>query len=374
MLSPRKPLRILILSPDPAVYGGVVSFIELMKHRLSAEMMAESFIIARRPNERGVIKTLLRLAWDPTRLMIRLLRNRYDVVHINPSLILKSVLRDAVFLAVLKLVGCRGVLISFQGWDPRLEQRIFSHPVYRILFRWLFGSASRIAVQSEKFRDALAGLGCDPRQIILIPTMFDGDALDLAQKSRPADRPRQSILFLARFARDKGVYELLDAFARIADRFPDIDLVMAGDGEEADGVKRRAAKLGLADRVRFPGYVRGLDKAHLLLDARVFVLPTYGNEGLPNSIMDAMGAGAVLITSRAGGIGEIIDSPDNGIILEEINPESIADALIRVISDASYIAEVSARNRSAAWTHFEAHVVTRRTESLYQEIAAEIVV
>lgn len=126
MLSSRKPLRILILSPHPAVYGGVVSFIELMKHRLSAEMMAESFIIARRPDERGVIKALLRLAWDPTRLMIRLLRNRYDVVHLNPSLILKSVLRDAVFLAVLKLVGCRGVLISFQGWNPRLEQRIFS--------------------------------------------------------------------------------------------------------------------------------------------------------------------------------------------------------------------------------------------------------
>lgn len=201
--------------------------------------------------------------------------------------------------------------------------------------------------------------------------MFDGDAITLAQKSRPADKPRQSILFLARVVREKGVYELLEAYARIADRFPEIELVLAGDGEETDGVKRRVADLGLGDRVRLPGYVHGLDKAHILLDARIFVLPTFEHEGLPNAILEAMGAGAVIITSRAGGIQEVVHSPDNGIILEDINPESIADALSRIIGDASYIAEVSARNRSVAWTHFEAHTVTRRFEDIYKEIAAE---
>lgn len=362
------PLRILILSPHPALYGGVVNFVELMKLRLSADTMAESFIVARRPGERGAIKTLFRLAWDPTRLMFRLLRYHYDVIHLNPSLNTKSVLRDAVFLAVLKLVGCRGVFVSFQGWDTRLERQIFDHRFYRNLFLWLFGSAARIAVQSEKFKHALAGMGCDPQRIVLMPTMFDGDAIDVVRKSRPAGAPRRSILYLARFARDKGVYELVEAFARISDGFPDIEFVMAGDGEELDGVKQRAAELGLADRVRFPGYVRDLDKAHLLLDARVFVLPTYHQEGLPNSIMEAMGAGAVIVTSRAGGIAEFVHAPDNGILLDKINPDSIADALARVIDDAAYIAKVSANNQTIAKHQFEARVVTQQLENLYREI------
>lgn len=371
MSSPLTPLRILILSPHPARLGGVQGFIELLKRRLSAEMMAESFIVARRPNETSAIRTLLRLAWDSIRLMTRLLRDQYDVVHLNPSLDSKSVLRDAVFLAILKVVGCRGVFVFFRGWDVKFEQRIFSNPLYLRLFRWLFGSATRIAVLSKTFKDALIGIGCDPQRIAVMSTMFDGDMLESVRKSRPADASRRSILFLSRFARDKGLYELLEAFARIADRFPEMELVMAGDGEEADQVKRRAAELGLADRVRFPGYVDGLDKARILLDARVFVLPSSHPEGLPNSILEAMGAGAVVIASRAGGTAEIVHSPDNGIILEEINPGSIADALVRVMDDRSYIAEVSARNRAVAWNNFEARVVTRRIEGIYEDIAAE---
>ena len=363
------PLRILILSPHPEVFGGVVNFVELLKLRLSADTVAESFFIARRPGERGTIKILIRLFWDCTRLMFRLLRSRYDVVHLNPSLNTKSVLRDGVFLAILKLVRCRCVFISFQGWDTKLEQRIFGHRWTRSLFCWLFGGAARIAVQSKKFKHALASVGCDPRLIVVMPTMFDGDTIDAARKKRPADAPRRSILFLARFARDKGVYELVEAFARIAGDFPDIEFVMAGDGEEIDGVKQRVAELGLADRVRFPGYVRDLDKANLLLDARVYVLPTSHQEGLPNSILEAMGAGAVIITSRTGGIAEFVHAPDNGILLDKISPDSIADALFRIIDDASYIAEVSANNQTIARRQFEANVVTQRLESLYREIA-----
>ena len=149
------------------------------------------------------------------------------------------------------------------------------------------------------------------------------------------------------------------------------ELVIAGEGEAASGAKKRAAEFGLSNRVRFTGYVRGLDKARVLLDACIFVLPTYHQEGLPNSILEAMGAGAVVVTSKAGGIPEIVKSPDNGIILDDINPTSISNALIKILEDKPYISEVSRRNRAIARTHFESHVVTRRIENLYKEIAAE---
>ena len=364
-------LRILILSPDPAVQGGVSSFIELLKRRLSPDIMVDSFVIARRPNERGAIWTLLRVAGDLIRLMNRLVQNRYDLIHLNPSLNFKSVVRDAAFLVVVKVLGRGGVFVFFHGWDVKFEERVFSNSVYLNIFRWLFGSAQRVAVLSKTFRDALIGIGCDPQRIVVLPTMFDGDMFDTVRESGSTDAPRRSILFLSRFARDKGVYELLEAFARISNRIPELELVMAGDGEEADGISQRAMELGLAGRVKFPGYVTGSDKARIFLDACVFVLPTYHAEGLPVALLEAMGAGAVVITAASGGIEEVIIPPDNGIILEEITPEYIADALLQVTDDISYVAEVSSRNSMVARMKFESRIVTQQIEGVYKEIAAE---
>jgi glycosyltransferase involved in cell wall biosynthesis len=363
-------LKILVLSRHASSQGGIVNFIETLKSRLTGRTKLVGFVCGSRPDERGTVRKTVRLVRDPIALFLQLCRNRYDAVHVNTNLEVRSLLRDSIFLAVLKLTRFRGSFVFFHGWLEELEHPIAANPLYRNLFRWLFGGAARIAVLSNKFRDFLIRIGFDPDRIIVFSTMFDGEELERARQIPEKARSRRTILFLSRFIKEKGMYELLEAYRRIADRFPDVDLVMAGDGDEAERIKGRVAAFGLTDRVKFPGYLRGKEKARVLLDAEIFALPTY-SEGLPVALLEAMAAGTALIVSHAGGIGEVVRSPENGIVLDEISIPAITAALERMLADPGYVAEVSERNKMIAWQRYESRIVVDNIEAIYHDIVSE---
>jgi glycosyltransferase involved in cell wall biosynthesis len=361
-------LRVLILSRHPEQQGGVVNYLQLLIRRLDPSIAADLLIIGRRPGESGAVRSSLRLCADLARFARAVASGGYDVVHLNPSLDVPSTLRDAAFLLVLKLVKMRRTVVFFRGWDVELERRIARNAVYRRLFRWLFGTAGQVLVLSTRFEDALRRLGfrCP---IEVVTTMFDGRLLKQALAETPPRPERPAILYLSRFVREKGVYELIEAFAGLAPRYPDLTLVLAGDGAEANGLKQAAAALGIQARVKFPGYLRGLDKARMLTQARIFVLATNYPEGLPNALLEAMAAGQALITTRIGGIPEVMDDPDNGVLLEEVTAQSIGAALERILSDDGYWHAVRANNMKKAWSRYEAEVVTRRVEEIYRKLA-----
>ncbi len=358
-------MKILILSRHPSLPGGIVNFVELLKLHLSSVIQIESLVIGRRPEERGVIRGFARLVGDAVRLAGRALSNRYGVIHLNTSLNEKSVLRDGIFLLILRMLGTQRILIFFHGWRPPLERRIRSNGLYRRLFRWLIGRKSCVIVLAEPFKDALVAFGVATDQIELFRTMFDGSAICIEKGQASQKLDKQIILFLSRFEKEKGVYELLEAFARIKDRFPSAELVMAGGGQALDELRRRVEELGLSDRVKIFEYVRGAAKTDLLAEAQIFALPTYYGEGMPIALLEAMAAGTAVLTSRVGGIPYVVSDPDNGVVLNEVTADSVQAGLVRLLGDEAYRAQVAKRNMERAWKHFEAGLVTRGVEKLY---------
>ena len=317
------------------------------------------------------MRTAVRVVTDMIGFFIRVVRRRYDVVHLNPSLEPKSVVREGALMAVLLLARQRRIFVFFHGWDPDLADRIARNTLFRNVFCALFQRASRIAVLSDRFRRSLVEMGFEAARIDIVSTMFDGAELARARAEDDRAKQRWTILFMSRFVTSKGVYELIDGFARIAAEFPDARLILAGDGEERAGMERCVQERGLGERVTFPGYVMGRDKARLLLEADIFALPSYYNEGLPNALLEAMAAGAAVITSEAGGIPEVVHAPKNGIILKDITADTIAAALTELLANPSQVALIGAENASLAWERFESLKVTGRIESLYGNVAAE---
>ena len=163
---------------------------------------------------------------------------------------------------------------------------------------------------------------------------------------------------------------MLEAYSRIERRYPDIELVMAGEGEEEAGMKRAAAELGIAERVHFPGYLRGLEKARAFLDARIYVLATYYGEGLPVALLEALAAGDVVISSRVAAIPEVVDDPDNGTLLDEITVDGVEAALERLLDDDAHCAAIRERNIAKAWALYEADLVTKRIAAVYARLTA----
>lgn len=360
--------RVLVLSPHPHVPGGVVDYVRMLHAHLPPEVRLEFLHTGARRLPR-----LLRPAaplvplYDALRLAWRLMTRAPDAVHINPSFN-KAVVRDSLFMLVLRGFGLRRVLVLMHGWNDGWARRVLGGRVTRLLVRRLWGDAGQILVLASRFRQALTEAGLDAGRVAVVSTMFDPEQF-AGLESRRGEQGAQ-VLFLSRFVREKGCYEVLEGFARVAAEFPDASLTCAGDGPEAAGMRAWVVANGLTARVRFPGYVRGPDKARLLLDADVFAFPTYYGEGCPVSLLEAMAGGCAVITADAGGIADIVRDGEHGALLATPTAVGVAEALRALLADRARCHAIGAHNRAVAMARYQADGVATDMAARYARLAA----
>ncbi len=128
----------------------------------------------------------------------------------------------------------------------------------------------------------------------------------------------------------------------------------------------------MADRVKFPGYLRRREKASVFAAATIFVFPSYFWEGLPNAVLEAMGSGLPILANPIAGVPEVMNDPENGMFLTEVTAEDIAAKLRIMLRDPAYMAATSKRNLEKAWSRYESAVVSRRIEDIYRSVNARV--
>lgn len=357
-------MRVLMLSRDPAHVGGVVTMVAQWKACMPADVEIKDFRIGERRGSGLVISRVLRPLVDAAKLSLHLWRNDYDLVHVNPSFELRSVLRDGLFMLILRLYQQR-VLVYFHGWNVRLSETVFSNPLYRFLFRISFGYARMTAVLAGSFKQQLDKAGYRSSAIFRATTMFDGNALENVHDE--PNRDSSTILFLSRMVTEKGVNELMRAFMGVCGNYRDAHLIMAGDGPARSELESFVSNNGLGDRVEFTGYVHGEDKLALFGRASIFVLPSY-SEGCPVSVLEAMAAGLAVVSTGVGAVPDILRDGINGCLLESHEPRLIEQALNTLLSDVALVKSMSEKNVEYAWSHFESKIVTDDLVSHYREI------
>jgi glycosyltransferase involved in cell wall biosynthesis len=365
----RQPLKVLVFAPEPSLGGGVVEFSAVLRRRLGADVRADWFLTGRRPGALGKALRAVMPFVDALRLAALLGRERHDVYHLNPSLVPRAVFRDALFLLVLRLFRRGPVLVFFRGWDTRFFSRIAASGALLGLFRWVYGYADRLVVLGSSFAESLAEAGFAPETIHTLTTMFDGELFDHAPRVRDPEDGEVRILFMARFVAAKGLFELLEAFRRLAREDQRLTLCLAGDGEERARAEAWCRQHGLEDRVKFPGYVGGTDKALALVNADIFALPSRHGEGCPNALLEAMAAGLPVVVTPVGGIPDIVRDGVHGLVVPPDSTEALETALRLLIRDRRLRAKMGHRNREEAWKLYEANAVTARLESHYLSLA-----
>jgi colanic acid/amylovoran biosynthesis glycosyltransferase len=149
----------------------------------------------------------------------------------------------------------------------------------------------------------------------------------------------------------KGFHILLDALALLVERGIDATLDLAGDGPQRAYLEKKAADLGIRDRVTFHGYIGHGQLVELYRRADVFALPSivmgkYGRQDvIPNVLAEAMATGLPAVGSRIAGIPELIEHGVNGLTVPERDPEALADALERLWRDPETAARLGAGGR-----------------------------
>ncbi|MFQ6035607.1 MAG: glycosyltransferase, partial [Sedimentisphaerales bacterium] len=355
-------MKILVVTPSMHGKGGVTSLYATLRDYYSADV--EYFTIGRRKPDEGKIAQLYRLVKDSLLFCQNLKRGYFSLVHLNPSLRKKAVIRDGLLLYLAKRAG-KNVVVFFHGWDKEYESRLHSWKLK--LFKRIYLNADAIIVLAEEFKARLRAWGYTG-PIYLGTTTFDDNCMDSFNIESKLKAQNQSInlLFLSWIVKEKGIYEALRAYHLVKSRGRDIRFIVAGDGHELSEVKKYVMDKQIQG-VDFRGFVSGQDKFKVLKEGDVYVFPSY-SEGMPNSVLEAMAFGLPVITRSVGGLRDFFEDGKMGFITASKDPHVLADYIEKLIMDEELRKSMSRYNHEYAVKHFPASKVTRRIERIYQDV------
>jgi glycosyltransferase involved in cell wall biosynthesis len=275
--------------------------------------------------------------------------HRRVLVHIHVGA-RASVLRDSAFMAAALAARCPLIVQLHGGGFER------SHG--GTAMRHLLEAAACVIVPCESLRGWVRSTARNAHTVCLpvpvAPFVPGADA--------PHSRPNL-VLVLGRLEPAKGIFDLLEAVAALAGAVPDVRLVCAGDGDRV-AVARYAERLGIAEAVKFTGWVGPSGKRALLEAAAVLALPSYA-EGMPVGLIEAMGAGVPVVASAVGGIPEVLVDGVSGCLIAPGDKASLGRHLQRLLVDRALNARLGAAARETARLRFSPERAVPRLEEIY---------
>ena len=258
--------------------------------------------------------------------LIRILRTyKVDVVNIHyPA-------DSFVYFGLCRLILPFALITSVHGAELFPGGRAIGR--YSRAMRLLLKSSDRIVTPSEGYKKDVAR--AFPKLEGKITCIYNG--VNLCELQVVTNELCKSVklpylLCIAMHNEKKGLDVLLYAFAELQKTHPFLDLVLVGDGPLTHQLKVLAARLAIIDKVKFLGRQGRSRVAELLRDCEVFVLPSR-SEPFGIVLIEAMAFRKPIVSTRVGGIPEIIEDRKNGILVEPDAPNALAEAICMVLGD-----------------------------------------
>ncbi len=259
---------------------------------------------------------------------------------------------------------------TLSNCPPIVRTRHVSTTVHnRIGTRWLYARGSaHIVTTGEAVRRQLAReTGVPLERVTSVPTGIDlarfvpGDA-HAARES--LDLPaRRALGIVATLRGWKGHTYLFDAIAGDRDAWKDWQVLIIGGGPGRQAFEEYANRAGLAGLVRFTGHQENVVPWLQALD--LFVLPSYGDEGVPQAIMQAMACAIPVVSTPVGAITEAVDVDVTGLIVEPRSAAALARGLATLRDDAALCARFATASRARAERDFGIDQMLDRMEDVF---------
>jgi glycosyltransferase involved in cell wall biosynthesis len=248
------------------------------------------------------------------------------------------------------------IISDFSARTGALYGRPRETRILKALERFVLRRADLVLPMAPFTHQLASQAGVPEERILELPHPAPWFGLEVIPAER--DGPRR-IAGAGRLVREKGFDLLLVAFAEIAEEYPDVLLDVAGDGAEGSNLNALATSLGIADRVRFRGWIGANAMPGFFGGAVVAVLPSRINEGLPMVLVEAGLAGCALVGSDVGGIKDVIRPDRTGVLVPPNDPESLANALRTLLREPERASRMGAEARKESLAY-----VGRRDEAI----------
>ena len=303
----------------------------------------------------------MRGEWDlpsAARLAAAVRRGGFGVVHLHTSR------AHGLGRVASLLVRMPGVVVS-----RRVVFRVRGGLVRR--FKYLCGVDKYLAI-SYAVRDVLIAAGVAGERVAVVHSGVDparfgpAPAADVrGEFGLPADALLLGVV--GHLDVRKGQRDFLAAAARIAPDFSGARFLLVGDGGDAPALRDLAATLGIAERVIFAGFRTDVPAVLAALD--VFVMPSHA-EGLCTAAVEAMMAGLPVVATSAGGLPEVVEDGQTGLLVPPGAPEALAGAAAKLLADADLRRRLGERGRQRALERFSVGSMVDGTIAVYEAVAA----
>jgi glycosyltransferase involved in cell wall biosynthesis len=366
--------------------NGVSTSVWTFRHDLAScgvetVLVAPDYGPARAAPEPGVVRVAAsgvpgdpedrRMRWGTLTGALENLAASFDLVHIHtPFLAHYAGVRCARRLKIPCIATYHTFFEEYLHHYVPILPRALGRGLARVFTRSQCRDVAALIAPSEPMRAVLLQYGVTP-PVHVIPTGLSAHRFEPGNGARfraahelPADRPL--MLYIGRVAHEKNIEFLMRIFAQVRTSVPNALFVIAGEGPARESLRELAARLGVAQDVRFVGY---LDRDTELLDcyaaADVFVFASRTEtQGLV--LLEAMAQGAPLVsTAKLGTCSILKDGCGALIVAEELEP--FAAAAVRVLQDAQLRANLAQAGRRYA-REWSSLAMARRLLELYRSI------
>ncbi len=297
----------------------------------------------------------LAAAWRLSRLIAQL---RPDVLHAHDP--------HGVAMAALALS------MSTQPAKPPLlaSRRVDFHLRGSALSRWKYRQVDCFICASEAIRRMLVADGVAEERTVTVHEGIDLGRVEAAPRVNLHEElwlPHQAPIVgnVAALVPHKGQRHLIEAAALVVRAVPDARFVIAGEGELRQALERQIKERHLEKHVLLAGFRPDVLSLHKAFD--IFAMSSV-TEGLGTSLLDAMACGKPVVATSAGGIPEVVAGGETGILVPPRNHEAMAQAIVRLLTDAPLRRTMGEAGLARVREHFSAERMVQETLHVYERV------
>jgi len=360
-----KKIKILLCSVSLEQKGGVTNYVNLLLDNMPTDIYQVKHFV------QGT-KNWYTKFFYPIIILIQLIKFKEElktfkphIVHINPSLDWGAIIRDYIFMKYAKKYGFL-VLFFVNGWKEYISVHFINKNILSNFFYKVFMMPNKIVVLATSFKNDLLNLGIDSKKIMIMTTMVE------SEKYKPQRRifaPPYVLLFCSRIEKLKGIFQLLDAFQLVINKYPNTKLIYLGLGSEYNKLNKKINNIKLKENVKCVGYKSGQEKIEYFHNSDMLILPSY-TEGFPTVFCEAIAAGLPFIGTQIGGLIDVFEEGKQGLVIRSMppKPEEISEKIIKLIENPQLMKQISQNNIQEAKNKYDVKIVITKLENIYQEM------
>lgn len=207
----------------------------------------------------------------------------------------------------------------------------------RELIKTIYNKCLKIIALSDEWKENLKKIVEESRIVVIENySILNSEAIE----ERQHKKNEHNVLFLGFICKRKGCYDIPAIVEKVVQEIPNVKFVLAGTGD-IDQIKAITPEK-IKNNIVYPGWVLDKEKDRLLREADLFFLPSY-NEGMPMSILDAMGYGLPIVSTKVGGITKIVHDGVNGYACDPGDVRELSKSILELLNN-HHLLKLSGKN------------------------------